>query len=68
MEDSFLRVNIYLISDDVTLYSCVLYVPPENSSRNVDVNVFFDNLLKGVYEYQNYGIFLYAEILGAAVE
>jgi len=37
------------------IISCVCYLPPDNSSRQVDVHAFFDNLLTGVYNYQNLG-------------
>lgn len=42
--------------DDFVLLPCVCYLPPENSSRHVDANVFFDNLLTDVYQYQNDGL------------
>ena len=29
----------------VTLLHCVCYLPPENSSRRIDVNTYFDSLL-----------------------
>ena len=32
------------------------YLPPENSSRHVDVVAYFDNLLTDLYKYQNMGI------------
>jgi hypothetical protein len=34
---------------------CVCYLPPENSTRYVNVNDFFDSLLTGIYEFQNRG-------------
>ena len=34
------------------------YLPPENSSRSIDVNSFFETLLHNMYEYQNLGITL----------
>jgi len=37
---------------------CVSYLPPENSTRQVDKDAFFDTLISQVYEYQNSGQFL----------
>ena len=37
------------------LIACVCYLPPENSSRQVDVNAFFDTILTGVYNFQSIG-------------
>ena len=34
---------------------CVCYLPPEGSSRYVNVDEFFDTLLTKVYQYQNMG-------------
>ena len=34
---------------------CVCYLPPEYSSRHTDVDSFFSDLMKKVYEYQNVG-------------
>ena len=45
-------------SDNFTLLPCVCYLPPENSSRRVDVNTFFDTLLVIMYAYQNLGSIL----------
>ncbi|CAC5415626.1 unnamed protein product [Mytilus coruscus] len=36
---------------------CVAYLPPENSTRQVDKDVFFDTLISQVYEHQNSGPF-----------
>jgi len=36
---------------------CVCYLPPENSTRQVEKEYFFDSLLSQVYEYQNDGLF-----------
>jgi len=35
--------------------TCVCYLPPSNSTRNVDVNEFYDTLLSNVYVFQNSG-------------
>ena len=40
---------------DYTLLPCVCYLPPENSSRQFNVDSFYDHLLTCVYEYQNDG-------------
>lgn len=61
-KEGILWLQMKHISDNVTLYPCVCCLSPENSTCNVDVNVFFDNLLQGVYEYQNCGIILYMRI------
>ena len=34
-------------------YKFLCYLPPENSSRRVDGNVFYDALLANIYVYQN---------------
>ena len=36
-------------------YTCVCYLPPNNSSRQVDVSEFFDSLLCNIYTFQNLG-------------
>ena len=36
---------------------CVCYIPPSRSTRNVDAEQFFNNLLTKIYMYQNEGIF-----------
>ena len=41
--------------ENVTLMPCVCYLPPEISSRRIDVNTFFDSLLTDIYKYQNQG-------------
>ena len=43
-------------TQDFVLLPCVCYLPPENSSRRVDVNEFFDNLLSDLYQFQNFGL------------
>lgn len=35
---------------------CVCYLPPENSTRAVNVNEFYDTLLTQIYTYQNLSI------------
>ena len=36
---------------------CVCNIPPSRSTRNVDAEQFFNNLLTKIYMYQNEGIF-----------
>ena len=40
---------------DLVLLPCVCYLPPENSSRQIDPYSFFDSLLADFYSYQNSG-------------
>ena len=42
-------------TEKFALLLCVCYLPPENSSRRIDVNEFFDNLLSDFYVFQNTG-------------
>ena len=41
---------------NLSIYPCVCYLPPENSSRQADVHAFFDHLLTSIYNYQNEGV------------
>ena len=38
------------------LLPCVCYLPPENSSRQVDGYEFYDNLLANIYQFQDMGL------------
>ena len=50
---------------NLTLIPCVSYLPPENSSRRVDVNSFFDTWLPNIYRYQTLGnIFICGDFNG----
>ena len=50
---------------NLTLIPCVSYLPPENSSRRVDVNSFFDTWLPNIYRYQTLGnIFICGDVNG----
>lgn len=40
---------------DFYLYPCVCYLPPKYSTRQLDVNTFYDNILASIYEYQDIG-------------
>ncbi|MEW8548010.1 MAG: endonuclease/exonuclease/phosphatase family protein, partial [Candidatus Thiodiazotropha sp.] len=53
--EDFLWVKFKHKLSDYKLNLCVCYLPPANSSRNVDCEEFFTELLKKVYEYQNDG-------------
>jgi exonuclease III len=41
---------------NIKFYACVCYLPPINSSRQIDVQEFYDNLLCSVYTYQHEGL------------
>ena len=41
--------------DNLISFPCVCYLPPENSSRRTDVNLYFDTLLADIYKYQKLG-------------
>lgn len=43
--------------DNFVFNLCVCYLPPEGSTRNIDVNDFYETLLAQVYLYQNDGLF-----------
>lgn len=53
--ESILWLHLKHKFEKVSLLPCVCYLPPENSSRRVDVNVVFDTLLANIYSYQNLG-------------
>ena len=53
--ESILWLHLKHKFEKVSLLPCVCYLPPENSSRRVDVNVVFDTLLANIYSYQNFG-------------
>ena len=42
----------------LTFCLCISYLPPENSSRHVRAETFFDILLENVYMYHHEGIFV----------
>ena len=54
-EEDFLWVKLKHKLSGFKLNLCVCYLPPANSSRPVDPEAVFTNLLKTVYEYQNDG-------------
>ena len=38
--------------ENIVILPYVFYLPPENSSRNIDAHHFYDSLMKSNYEYQ----------------
>ena len=58
LDDSFegiLWIQLKHKIDNFSLIPCVCYLPPENSSRRIDVNLYFDSLLADIYKYQKIG-------------
>ena len=53
---------------NLSIYPCVCYLPPENSSRQADVHAFFDHLLTRIYNYQNEGVIFICGDLTVDVE
>ena len=51
--DDVVFVKLTSKQDNTSLTVCVCYLPPEHSSRHMDVDSFFSDLMKKVYEYQN---------------
>ncbi len=43
-------------TENLVLFPCVCYLPPQNSSRPFDVTSFYDKLLLDVYSYQEKGL------------
>ncbi|CAG2252849.1 unnamed protein product [Mytilus edulis] len=56
--EGILWVSFKHKNSDFRFNICVAYLPPENSTRQVDKDVFFDTLITQVYEHQNSGPFL----------
>ena len=42
--------------DKSKIFACCCYLPPNNSSRQVDVHDFFDTILAGIYKFQDEGL------------
>ena len=42
-------------NDNHCIFPCVCYLPPKSSTRQVDAQEFYDNLLSLIYKYQNEG-------------
>ncbi|CAG2223097.1 unnamed protein product [Mytilus edulis] len=55
--EGILWVSFKHKNSDFRFNICVAYLPPENSTRQVDKDVFFDTLITQVYEHQNSGPF-----------
>ena len=53
--EGILWIKLAHKTEGFTLLPCVCYLPPENSSRRIDVNAFFDSLLSDFYVFQNIG-------------
>ena len=51
--DDVVFVKLTSKQDNTSLTVCVCYLPPEHSWRHMDVDSFFSDLMKKVYEYQN---------------
>lgn len=54
--DGILWLKMQHKRNGYTLLPCVCYLPPENSSRQVDVHGYFDNLLADTYQFQDIGL------------
>lgn len=60
LDDSFegiLWINFIEKSSEFEFNICICYLPPENSTRQIDKDTFFDTLITQVYEHQNKGPF-----------
>ena len=53
--------------DNSVLTLCVCYLPPEHSSRHTDVDLFFNEMMRKVYEYQNDGQLIICGDLNARI-
>ena len=53
--EDILWLKIESLFSKESIYLCICYLPPENSSRQVDAEQFYAELIKQVYQYQNYG-------------
>ena len=53
--EDILWLKIKSLVSNESVYLCICYLPPENSSRQVDAEQFYAELMKQVYQYQNYG-------------
>jgi len=58
LDDNYDDVLWLKCTDKITRFSnctCVCYLPPSNSTINVDVNELYDTILSNVYVFQNSG-------------
>ena len=53
--EDILWVKLSNLSSNESVYLCICYLPPENSSRQVDAEQFYAELMKQVYQYQKCG-------------
>ena len=53
--EGILLLSLKSKTDSVNFNICVCYLPPLNSSRQIDAQRFYDCLLANIYEYQNHG-------------
>ena len=53
--ECILWINFKHILNGTCFNLCVCYLPPEDSSRYVNVDEFFDTLLTKIYQYQGMG-------------
>ena len=60
--EGILWLSLKSKTDSVNFNICVCYLPPLNSSRQIDAQKFYDCLLANIYEYQNHGRILYVAI------
>ena len=53
--EGILWIKLQSLSSNEVLLACVCYLPPQGSSRYVNVYEFYDALITQVYQYQNMG-------------
>ena len=53
--EDIMWLKIKCLRSDESVLFCICYLPPENSSRKVDAEHFYTNLMHQVYQYQNIG-------------
>ena len=56
--DCMLWLQLKHRNSDLCIFACVCYLPPNGSSRQINVHDFFDTLLAGIYRFQNFGTIL----------
>ena len=53
--EDILWLKIEILFSKESVYLCICYLPPENSSHQVDAEQFYAELMKQVYQYQKCG-------------
>ena len=53
--EDIMWLKIKCLHSGESVFFCICYLPPENSSRKVDAEHFYTNLMHQVYQYQNIG-------------